>query len=84
VLSYVALAFTISWGGVLLAVGSGGFPGTVEQFEARLVHAVLAMLAGPSVAGLVAVAMADGRAGLHDLLILGAVLRLMVAALTSS
>ena len=67
VLGYAALAFAISWGGVLLAVGPDGFPGTVEQFEALIVPVVLAMLAGPSVAALVAIAAADGRSGLHDL-----------------
>ena len=67
VLSYAALAFAISWGGVVLAVGPGGFPGTVDEFEALLLPVVLAMLAGPSVAGLVVIGVADGRSGLHDL-----------------
>jgi membrane protease YdiL (CAAX protease family) len=67
VFTYVALAFAISWGGVALAVGPGGFPGTVEEFEARLLAVVLAMLAGPSVAGVTAIALADRRSGLRDL-----------------
>jgi len=67
VFSYCVLAFAISWGGVVLAVGPGGFPGTVGEFETLLLPVVLAMLAGPSLAGLVVVGIADGRSGLHDL-----------------
>jgi len=67
VASYVALAFAISWGGVILAVGPGGFPGTVEQFGALLLPVVLAMLAGPSLAALAVVGLTDGKAGLSDL-----------------
>jgi len=67
VLSYVALAFAISWGGVIVAVGPGGFPGTVDQFEALLLPVVLVMLAGPSLAGLLVIGVLDGRPGLGDL-----------------
>jgi len=67
VLSYVALAFAISWGGVIVAVGPGRFPGTVDQFEALLLPVVLVMLAGPSLAGLLVIGVLDGRPGLGDL-----------------
>jgi hypothetical protein len=45
--TYVALTFAISWGGVLIVVGPGGFPGTREQFDRLLPLAALAMIAGP-------------------------------------
>jgi hypothetical protein len=57
VATYFALTFAISWGGVLMVLGPGGIPGTAEQVETLLPFAVLALLAGPSVAG---VLMTDG------------------------
>ena len=36
VLMYFALTFAISWGGFVLVVGPGGFPGTGSQFDALL------------------------------------------------
>ena len=68
VLSYFALTFAISWGGFVLAVGPGGFPGTNEQFETLLPLVALAMLAGPSVAGILLTSLVSGRAGLRELL----------------
>jgi uncharacterized protein len=68
VLTYFALAFAISWGGVLIVVGPGGFPGTLEQFETLLPFAILAMLVGPSVAGILLTGLVHGRAGLRELL----------------
>lgn len=67
VLAYVGLAFAVSWGGVILTVGPTGFPGTLDEFQARLVPVVLAMLAGPSLAGLAVLVLGHGRAGLRDL-----------------
>ena len=46
VLTYVALTFAISWGGFVLVVGPGGFPGTGSQFDALLPFVASAMLAG--------------------------------------
>jgi uncharacterized protein len=68
VLSYFALAFTITWGGMLIAVGPGGFPGTGSQFDTLMPLVVLAMLAGPSVAGLLLTGLVSGRAGFRELL----------------
>ena len=65
--TYFALAFAISWGGVAAIVGFDGFPGTAEDFRVLLPMVVVAMLAGPSVAGLAATALFLGKAGLHDL-----------------
>jgi uncharacterized protein len=67
-LCYFALAFAISWGGILIVVGPSGFPGTPEQTEMLLPFVVLAMLAGPSVAGILLTSLVHGRAGLRNLL----------------
>jgi membrane protease YdiL (CAAX protease family) len=69
VLAYFALTFAISWGGVLLVIGGpGGIPGNPEQFETLLPVVLLALLAGPSVAGILLTGLVDGRAGFRDLL----------------
>jgi hypothetical protein len=68
VLAYYALAFAISWGGFLMMVGPGGFPGNQEQFETLLPFVAWAMLAGPSVAGILLTGLLYGRAGLRELL----------------
>jgi len=68
-LSYFALTFAISWGGIFFAVGGpGGFPGTEEQVATLWPFAVLAYLAGPPVAGILLTGLVHGRAGLRDLL----------------
>ena len=63
---YFALTFAISWGGVLGVLGPGGFPGTPEQFQTLLPIAVAAMIAGPSIAGLVLIGLVHGRAGFRE------------------
>ena len=65
--TYFALAFAISWGGVVAVVGFNGFPGTAEEFRVLLPMVVIAMLAGPSVAGGATTALFLGKTGLHDL-----------------
>jgi len=65
--AYCAMTFAISWGGMLLAIGAGGgMHGTTPASDPRFAFAVMAMLAGPSVMGLVMTALVDGRSGLHD------------------
>ena len=49
--TYFALTFAISWGGATGLVGSVGLPGTAAKRSAVSVW-LLAMLAGPSLAGL--------------------------------
>jgi len=68
VLSYFALTFAISWGGMLIAVGvgPGGFSATPEQFQTVVPYAVPAMVVGPSVAGLLLTGLLYGRAGLRE------------------
>jgi membrane protease YdiL (CAAX protease family) len=68
VATYFVLTFVISWAGFLLAVGPGGFANTDWQTDARFPFAVLAMLSGPAVAGILLTGLLDGRAGLRDIL----------------
>jgi membrane protease YdiL (CAAX protease family) len=65
--TYFLLAFAISWILVIAVVGIDGFPGTAADFGALLPVVVLAMLAGPSVAGVVSTLLFQGRTGLRDL-----------------
>jgi hypothetical protein len=57
-LSFFALTFAISWGGMLLIIGAGG-PGG---------YPMLAWVAGPPIAGMVLTGLLYGRAGFRDLL----------------
>jgi membrane protease YdiL (CAAX protease family) len=66
--TYFVLTFGISWGGVLLVVAPHGIPGTTEQTDRLFPYVYLAMLAGPSVAGILLTGLVQGRAGLRDLL----------------
>ena len=69
VLTFYALAFALSWGGILIVVGGpGGYPGTPEQVAQLFLFVMLAWLAGPSVASLLVTSLVDGRAGLRELL----------------
>jgi uncharacterized protein len=65
---FYALAFAISWGGILVLAAPGGIPGTPEQVERQMPVVLLALFAGPSVAGLVCTGWMHGREGLRDLL----------------
>jgi membrane protease YdiL (CAAX protease family) len=68
-LTYFALTFTISWGGILLIIGGpGGIPGTKEQTEMLLPFVILAMIAGPSLAGILLTGLVYGTAGVHEFL----------------
>jgi uncharacterized protein len=66
--TYFALAFAVSWAGVLFAVGPGGIPTTIEQFMTIGPAMYVAMLAGPSVAGLLMTSLVSGRPGLREVL----------------
>lgn len=68
VLAYFGLAFALSWGGVFAAVGPGGFPAIPDQVDTQTPFVYLAMLAGPSLAGILLTALVSGRAGLRELL----------------
>ncbi|MCE7980036.1 MAG: CPBP family intramembrane metalloprotease [Caldilinea sp. CFX5] len=67
-LTYYALTFAISWGAVLVMLGlAGGIPSTKEQIEAVLPVAIITMLLGPSLSGLLLISLVDGKAGLREL-----------------
>jgi membrane protease YdiL (CAAX protease family) len=65
-LSYFALAFTLSWGAVLIVVGPSGFLGTKEIPEVLEPFLYVAMVVGPSVAGILFTGLLHGRAGLRE------------------
>jgi uncharacterized protein len=67
-LSYFSLTFAVSWAGVLVAVAADGFPASPDTYDALLPGAILAMLAGPPVAGILLTTLIDGRAGLREML----------------
>jgi uncharacterized protein len=66
--SYFVLAFAASWAGVLFVVGRGGIPTTIVQLMTLGPAMYVAMLAGPSVAGLLMTGLVSGRAGLREVL----------------
>ena len=67
VLAYFFLAFLISWGGIAALLLPGGLPKTDSELEALYLPVFLAMLCGPSTAGLAMTLLLDGRAGLAAL-----------------
>ncbi len=67
VLIYYALTFAISWGAIFTVIALRGIPVTKEQFNAVLPIAIVAMLGGPSMAGILMTALVYGRAGFREL-----------------
>jgi membrane protease YdiL (CAAX protease family) len=66
--SYFALAYAIAWGGILAAIGPAGLaPAPTRPMQVVLLVFV-AMLLGPSVAGIALTALLGGKAGLKGLL----------------
>lgn len=64
--AYFALAFVISWGGILVMLTVAGFDlSPMQPLEASII--LLAMLLGPFVSGLFCTAMVGGRQGLSRL-----------------
>jgi membrane protease YdiL (CAAX protease family) len=68
VAAYFTLTFAVSWSGALLVIGSSDMAGTTPGSDPRFPYALLAMLAGPSLAGLVTTAVVHGRPGLGEVL----------------
>jgi uncharacterized protein len=66
VLSFFALAFTLSWGAVLMVVGPSGFLGTKQIPEVLEPILYMAMVVGPSVAGILFTGLLYGRTGLQE------------------
>jgi membrane protease YdiL (CAAX protease family) len=67
-LTYFALVFVISWGGGLWVLGPSAIPATFEQLKAAGPLVYAAMLAGPTVAGLLMISLVSGWSGLRELL----------------
>jgi pimeloyl-ACP methyl ester carboxylesterase/membrane protease YdiL (CAAX protease family) len=68
-LAYYVLTFGLSWGGFLLMVGPSSLVSTNWQAEEKFLSAIVVMLAGPSVAGLLLIGLVDGRAAYRGLLL---------------
>lgn len=68
VLTYYVLTFLISWGGILVVLGPGAFTGAPQRTDVQLPFIYLAMLAGPTVAGLLLTGVVSGKTGFRDLL----------------
>ena len=65
--TFFAFTFAISWGGVLLVIGGpGGMTGTMAHSNPLFPFAVLAMIAGPSVAGILLTGLRYGLPGLRE------------------
>ena len=66
-LAYYLLTFALSWGGFVLVVGPKSLVNTNWQAQGAFLSAVMVMLAGPSIAGLLLTGVIDGRAGYRAL-----------------
>jgi membrane protease YdiL (CAAX protease family) len=68
VLTYYALTFAISWGGVLILGAPYGMPTTSEQFEKLWPIVFLPYFLGPSIASILLTGLVYGKAGFRELL----------------
>jgi uncharacterized protein len=67
-LSFYALAFAITWGGLIMVVGGPSkILGSPDLLGTRFAFVMLAWLAGPSVASVLMTGIVYGRKGLRDL-----------------
>jgi membrane protease YdiL (CAAX protease family) len=67
--SFYALAFAITWGGLIMVVGgSGEILGSPELLGTYFALVMLAWLAGPSVASILMTGLVSGREGYRELL----------------
>jgi CAAX protease family protein len=67
-LLFFAIAFAISFAGILLVLGLGDVQGGVAPTDPRFLLMMLAWLAGPSVASLAMTGLVSGRSGYRNLL----------------
>lgn len=65
---YFVLTLAISWAGLLLIIGVGGFLGTEAVPAEQMPVLIMVMLLGPTIAGLVMTGLVYGRAGYGELL----------------
>jgi uncharacterized protein len=68
VFTYYVLVFSLSWGGMVLVGGPNIFAGTSWQTDPLFMSAILMMLAGPPVAGILMSVLVSGKDGLRGLL----------------
>jgi membrane protease YdiL (CAAX protease family) len=68
VLTYFALTFAISWGGVLILGAPHGMPTTSEQFEKLYPIVFLPYLLGPVISSILLTGLIDGKIGFRELL----------------
>jgi len=68
VLTFYALVFAISWGGLLILVGPSRIPGATDDVGRLFPFALVVQFAGPSIAGILMTGLVSGRAGLRELL----------------
>jgi membrane protease YdiL (CAAX protease family) len=68
VLAYYLLVFAISWGGILIVLGPGGFLGTAVTAQTQLFVGGPISLLGPSISGLLLTGLIYGKPGLRRLL----------------
>ena len=66
-LIYFILTFLLSWGCMYLIISPNVFPMTPEQSETMGPLTYIALLVGPSVAGILLIGVTDGKAGYRDL-----------------
>ena len=67
-LSYFALAFAISWGGMLLIIGGpGAIPATAEETTKLFPAVYLVTVAGPSLAGILLTGLTGGWTAFREL-----------------
>lgn len=67
VISYFVMVLAISWGGMFLVAGPRIFGGSNWQTDPLFQLAILVMVAGPPVAGLVMTVLVAGKKGLREL-----------------
>ena len=79
-LTFCALVFVISWGGILALVGPRGIPGTPEQVSMLMPIVLVALFAGPSIAAVACTGLVHGRAGFRDLVSRGLTWRVSARA----
>lgn len=67
VLFYFIITFTVSWVGFILALGPSGFSSQNVWSTNSMGFAIMAMLSGPTIAGLLMTGIVDGKEGFHRL-----------------
>ncbi len=67
IISYFVLTFFLTWGGMALIIGFDGFPISSEKIDELGPLVYMAMLIGPSVAGLLLTYSVDGGQGLREI-----------------